>query len=195
MRSVTFSMGMSLDGYITGPDGGLDWTTPDAEVFRFWIDDIRGVGVHLMGRRLYETMRYWETVDPTSLDAAEQEWAALWNPLPKVVFSRTLSDVQGNARLASGGVAKEIERWRAEPGEGDIAIGGATLAGEAASLRLIDEYQVMVHPILVGGGIPFFPRGERRVDLELVETRTFRSKVIYLRYRVVREDGAAGEAG
>jgi dihydrofolate reductase len=187
MRSVTYSMGVSLDGYIVGPDGKFDWTVPDKEVFRFWIDEIREVGVHLMGRRLYETMLYWETADQDpSLDDDQLEWAALWKPLPKVVFSTTLSAVQGTARLASGGVAEEIERLRAEPGEGDIAIGGATLAAEAAALGLIDEYQVVVYPVLVGGGIPFFARDERRVDLELVETRTFGSKVVYLRYRVVR---------
>ena len=187
MRSVTYSMGASLDGYIVGPDGGFDWTAPDAEVFRFWIDEIRGVGVHLMGRRLYETMLYWETADQDpSLDDAELEWAALWKPLPKVVFSTTLSEVQGNARLASGGLAAEIERLRAEPGEGEIAIGGATLAAQAAALDLIDEYRPMVYPVLVGGGIPFFPRQERRVDLELVETRPFSSRVVYLRYRVAR---------
>jgi dihydrofolate reductase len=187
MRRVTYSMGASLDGYIVGPDGGFDWTEPDPEVFRFWIDEIRGIGVHLMGRRLYETKLYWETADQDpSLGEAELEWAALWNPLPKVVFSTTLSAVEGNARLASGGVAEEIERLRAEPAEGDIAIGGATLAAEAAGLDLIDEYQVVVHPVLVGGGIPYFPRDERRVDLELVETRTFASRFVYLRYRVVR---------
>lgn len=187
MRSVTYSMGVSLDGYIVGPDGDFDWTGPDEEVFRFWIDEIRQVGVHLLGRRLYETMLYWETADqdPT-LDESDREWTALWKPLPKVVFSTTLSAVQGNARLASGGVAEEIERLRAEPGEGDIAIGGATLAAEAAASGLIDGYQLMVYPVLVGGGIPFFPQRERRVDLELVETRTFSSKVVYLRYRVAR---------
>ena len=187
MRSVTYSMGVSLDGYIVGPDGGFDWSAPDAEVFRFWIDEIREVGVHLMGRRLYETMLYWETADQDpSLDDAEREWTALWKPLPKVVFSTTLPAVQGNARLATGGLAEEIERLRAEPGEGDIAIGGATLAAEAAELGLIDEYRAMVHPVLVGGGTPYFPRRERRVDLELVETRTFGSGVVYLRYRVAR---------
>ena len=184
MRSVTYSMSVSLDGYIVGPDGTFDWGMPD-EVFRFWIDDIREVGVHLMGRRLYETMLYWETADQNrSLDDAELEWAALWRPLPKVVFSTTLSEVQGSARLASGGVAAEIERLRAEPGEGEIAIGGATLAAEAAALDLIDEYRAMVYPVLVGGGIPFFPQRGRRVDLELIKTRTFSSRVVYLRYRV-----------
>ncbi|MGW3645435.1 dihydrofolate reductase family protein [Streptomyces sp. NPDC000878] len=187
MRSVTYSMSVSLDGYIVGPDGGFDWAMPDKEVFRFWIDEIRDVGVHLMGRRLYETMLYWETADQDpSLGEAELEWIALWNPLPKVVFSTTLSAVQGNARLASGSVAEEIARLRAEPGEGEIAIGGATLAAEAAASGLIDEYRTMVYPVLVGGGIPYFPRHERRVDLELVETRTFNSKVVYLRHRVTR---------
>ena len=187
MRSVTYSMGASLDGYIVGPDGGFDWASPDPNVFRFWIDEIRGVGVHLLGRRLYETMLYWETAeqDP-SIGEAELEWAGLWNPLPKVVFSTTLSAVQGNARLASGSVADEIERLRAEPGEGEIAIGGAMLAAEAAASGLIDEYRVIVHPVLVGGGRSYFPQGERHVDLELVETRAFDSGVVYLHYRVKR---------
>ncbi|MFE5239591.1 MULTISPECIES: dihydrofolate reductase family protein [unclassified Streptomyces] len=188
MRSVTYSMNASLDGFIVGPDGGFDWTGPDDDLFRFATDELRQVGVHLMGRRLYETMLYWETAaeqDPP-LDDLKLEWAALWNPLPKVVFSTTLSTVQGHARLASGSLAEEIERLRSEPGEGDIAIGGATLAAEAAALGLIDEYRPRIHPVLVGGGIPYFPRNERRVDLELLETRTFPSNVHCLRYRVVR---------
>jgi dihydrofolate reductase len=187
VRSVTYSMSTSLDGYIVGPDGTFDWPGLDNEVLRFWNDEIRGVGVHLMGRRLYETMLYWETAEQDqSLDDAELEWTALWKPLPKVVFSTTLSAVQGNARLASGSLAEEIERLRAEPGEGEIAIGGAALASEAAASDLIDEYRARVYPVLVGGGTPFFPQRERRVDLELVETRTFRSRVVYLRYGVAR---------
>ncbi|MEW2513970.1 dihydrofolate reductase family protein [Streptomyces sp. NPDC046870] len=187
MRSVTYSMSVSLDGYIVGPDGRFDWTAPDEEVFRFATDEVREAGVHLLGRRLYETMLYWETVDQNpSLDFSTLEFAALWKALPKVVFSTTLSAVQGKARLASGGLAEEIERLRAEPGEGDIAIGGATLAAEAAASGLIDEYRARVYPVLVGGGIPFFPRHQRRVDLELVETRTISSRFVYLRYRVSR---------
>ena len=188
MRSVIYSMGVSLDGYIVGPDGEITSWAPDEELWRSVKDEIRGVGVHLMGRGLYETMLYWETADQDqTFDDAEIEWTALWRPLPKVVFSRTLSAVRGNARLASGGLVEEIERLRAEPGEGDIAIGGATLAAEAAAAGLIDEYRIRVYPVLVGGGIPYFPRRERHVDLELVETRTFSSKVVYLRYRVARE--------
>ena len=185
MRSVTYSMGVTLDGYIVGPDGRFDWTAPDPEVFRAHIDEIRDVGVHLMGRRLSETMLYWETaIQDPSLGDAEQEWASLWNPLPKVVFSRTLSTVEGNARLASGDVAQEVERLRAEPGDSDIAIGGATLAAAAADL--IDEYRVWIYPVIVGGGISYFPHQRQRVDLDLVETRTFPSRIVRLRYRVVR---------
>ena len=187
MHRVTVSMSASLDGYIAGPDGSLDWAPPDAELFRFIIAAERNVGVQLMGRKLYETMLYWETADQDlPLDAAMLEWAAIWKPLPKVVFSTTLSAVQGNAQLATGGLADEIERLRAEPGEGEIAIGGATLAAEAAAAGLIDEYWVRVCPVLLGGGIPYFPRHENRVGLELIGTRTFPSGIVSLRYRVAR---------
>jgi dihydrofolate reductase len=180
-------MGVSLDGYIVGPDSSFDWTAPDEEVFRLVTDEIRKVGVHLLGRRLYETMLYWETADQDpSLDDAMLSWAALWKELPKVVFSTTLSAVQGKARLAAGDVAVEVERLRAESAGGDIALGGAARAPEAAALGLIDEYRARVYPVLVGGGIPFFPQRERRVDLDLVESHTFGSGVVYLPYRMVR---------
>lgn len=187
MRKVTYSMGVSLDGYVVGPDGSFDWTAPDEEIFSFVTDEIRQVGVHLMGRRLYETMLYWETADQDpSLSDAMLEWAAIWKALPKVVFSTTLSTVQGNARLVAGGLADEISRLRADSADGDIAIGGAALAAEAAALDLIDEYRARVYPVLVGGGIPYFAHQERRVNLELVETRTFSSRVVYLHYRAAR---------
>lgn len=187
VRRLTCSMGVSLDGYIVGPDGGFEWSAPDEEVFRFATDEIRQVGVHLLGRRLYETMRYWETADQDpSLSDLEREFAALWTSLPKVVFSATLGSVEGGYRLADGGLAAEVDRWRAEPGEGDIAIGGAALAAEAAERGLVDEYGLRVHPVLVGGGTPFFPCAERRSDLELVDSRRFSSGVVYLRYRVAR---------
>src|SRR2546430_7991475 len=135
MRSVTYSMGVSLDGYICGPDGEITAPPPDEEIWRLVTDEIREVGVHLMGRRLYETMLYWETADhDPPLDDSELEWAAIWKPLPKVVFSTTLSAVAGDARLASGGLGEEIERTHAEPGGGDIAIGGVALGSLAAAL-------------------------------------------------------------
>ena len=187
MSKVTCSMGISLDGYIVGPDGSFAWSTPDEEVFRFATDEVRQLRVHLLGRRLYETMRYWETADQDpSLSDLEREFAALWTALPKVVFSTTLTSVERGYHLARGTLASEVQRWRAGPGEGDLAIGGASLAAEAADLGLIDEYGLRIHPVLVGGGTPFFPRAERRADLELVDSRPFRSGVVHLRYRVAR---------
>jgi dihydrofolate reductase len=124
-------------------------------------------------------MRYWETADQDpSLSDLEREFAALWTSLPKVVFSTTLTSVEGSCSLASGTLPEEVERCRAEPGDEDIAIGGATLAAEAADLGLIDEYGLRVHPVLVGGGTPFFPRAERREDLELFDSRTSSSGVV-----------------
>ncbi len=178
-------MGVSLDGYIVGPDGRFDWTAPHPDLFRFITDQTRELAAYVMGRRLYETMLYWETADQDqSLDEDALEWAAIWKPLPKVVFSTTLSAVEGNARLATGSLVEEIERLRAESADGDIAIGGAALAGEAAELGLIGEYRPRVHPVLLGGGTPFYPRSERRVDLELVESRPFGSQTVYFRFRV-----------
>jgi len=186
MRRVTCSMGVSLDGYIAGPDGGFAWSVPDAELFRFATEEVRQLGVHLLGRRLYETMRYWENVDQVSLSDLEREFARLWIALPKVVLSRSLTSVQDGYELARGTLADEVARWRAEPGDGAIAIGGAGLLAEAAALGLVDEYRLRIHPVLVGGGTPFFPRAERREDLELLDSRTFDHGVVHLRYRVSR---------
>lgn len=187
MRKVTYSMGMTLDGFITDSDGSIDWSAPDDEVFRHSIEEIKGVDVHLMGRKLYETMLYWEDPEQVpSFGPAEQEWAGLWNPLPKVVFSRTLAEVVGAARLATGTLFEEIERLKVEPGDGDIAIGGADLAAEAHTLGLIDEYLVRVFPVTVGGGTPLFPRDRQQVDLELIDNRTFPTGIVFLHYRTRR---------
>jgi dihydrofolate reductase len=139
-----------------------------------------------MGRRLYETMLYWETAeeDPAT-GPVGREFAGIWKPIPKVVFSTTLERVEGNARLARGDVAEEIAALRAQAG-GDIAVGGAGLAASAIAQDLVDEFQVFVNPVVVGGGTPFFPAGTGRLDLELVETRTFGSRVVYLWYRRAR---------
>lgn len=187
MRNVSYSMGVSLDGFVVGPDGTFDWTDPDEGLFRHLIGEIQGVGVHLLGRKLYEAMLVWESSDEElGLDEAYREWAAIWRKLPKVVFSTTLGSVQGNARLATGSLAHEIEQLRSQPGEGSIAIGGATLAREAAELGLIDEYFVRLCPVLVGGGLPYFAHDGRTVDLSLLESRAFGSGVVFVHYRVKR---------
>jgi len=180
---VIFSMTVSLDGFIAGPEGEIDWGAPDQELHRFHNERVRELGAQLLGRRLYEEMTYWDTAheDP-SLGETELEFARIWHGLPKVVFSRTLERVEGdNTRLARGELAEEVARVRAEA-DGDIGLGGAGLAAGLAELGLIDEYQLFVSPVLVGGGTRLFPPLDRRVPLELAETRTFGSRVVYLRY-------------
>jgi dihydrofolate reductase len=128
-------------------------------------------------------MVYWETADQDpKAGEIEREFAGIWQALPKIVFSSTLERVEGNTRLATGGVAEELARLKAEPG-GDIGVGGAGLAAGLTELRLIDEYRLFVHPVVLGGGTPYFPPLRERIPLELLETRTFGSPVVYLRYR------------
>ena len=183
MRKLIYSMSVSLDGFIAGPDGDFDWGAPDEELHRFHNQRVREIGAHLLGRRLYETMLYWETADENpSAAEVELEFARIWKSIPQIVFSKTLEQVVGNARLAGGSVAEEVEKLKEEPGK-DLAVGGAGLASTCIELGLVDEYQLFVYPVVVGGGTPFFPALEERIDLELVETRTFGSRVVYLRYR------------
>jgi dihydrofolate reductase len=131
-RKLVYSMGVSLDGFIAGPGGEIDWSAPDEELHRFHNQQTREVGTHLCGRGLYEEMVYWETVTEASgLSEYELEFARIWQALPKVVFSKTLEKVEGNARLAGDGVADEVARLKEEPG-GDLAVGGAGLAPPAS---------------------------------------------------------------
>ena len=186
MRKLIYSMGTSLDGFIAGPDGDIDWGAPDEELFRFHIEQTRELGTHLCGRRLYEAMVYWETADrDPAADESIVEFARIWQALPKVVFSKSLGHVEGNTVLVRDRVADEVARLKREDGK-DIAVGGAGLAGECAKLGLIDEYRLLVSPVVLGGGTPYFPPLENPINLELVETRTFGSRVQYLRYRVAK---------
>jgi dihydrofolate reductase len=184
MRKLIYSMTASLDGYIADADGAINWTVPDEELFLFHTEEIREIGVHLCGRRLYETMLYWETAEEAPLTPERAEFARIWKALPKVVFSTTLESVVGNNTLARHGVGEEIARLKQQPGK-DIAVGGAGLAG--ACIELIDEWQVFVNPVLLGGGTPYFPTLDERINLELLETRRFGSRVAYLRYGRVRD--------
>jgi dihydrofolate reductase len=185
MRKLIYSMGVSLDGFIAGPNGEIDWGAPDEERHRFHNEETRELGAHLCGRRLYEEMVYWETAhEKPGISETELEFARIWKKLPKIVFSGSLEHVEGNARLAHEGVAEEIAELKEQPGK-DLAIGGAGLASDAIKLDLIDEYRLFVSPVVLGGGTPYFPALEERISLELVETRTFGSRVVYVRYRRV----------
>jgi len=183
MRSLIYSMSVSLDGFIAGPDGEIDWSAPDAELHRFHNERVRESGSHLLGRRLYETMLYWETADQNpSLSEPELEFARIWKALPRVVFSRTLEEVEGNARLVKDAAIEETSRLKEEPGK-DLEVGGAGLAATLIEAGLVDEFQLFVIPIVLGGGTPYFPALERPLNLELIETRNFDSPAVYLRYR------------
>ncbi len=183
MRKVIYPMGVSLDGFIAGPGGEIDWSVPDEELHRFHNQQTRETGVQLCGRRLYEVMLYWETADQQpSAPAYELEFARIWKDTPKIVFSRTLEQVEGNARLVSDGVAEEVARLKEQPGE-DLSVGGAGLASTLIEAGLVDEYRLFVSPVVLGSGTPYFPALEQRIDLELVETRTFGSRVVYVRYQ------------
>ncbi len=194
MGKLIYSMSVSLDGYIAGPDGAFDWSVPSQELHRFHNERARDLGCHLLGRNLYETMVYWETADQDpELGEVEREFAGIWQELPKVVFSTTLEEVEGNTRLVRDGVVEEVVRLKAEVG-GDLGVGGARLAATLIEAGLVDEFQPFVYPVVVGGGIPFLPGLEETLDLELVETQSFGSRVVSMRYQRSRRELASPDA-
>lgn len=182
MSKLIYSMGLSLDGFVAGRDGSFDWGVPDEELHRFHNQRVGALGGQVLGRRLYETMKYWETAheDPAATDYT-LEFAEIWKALPKVVFSRTVDHVEGsNTRLAEGGLAEEVAGLQ-RSGK-DVGIGGAELAGQAVKLGLVSDFQLFVYPVIVGGGSSFFPALDRNVDVELLDTRAFGSRVVYMHY-------------
>lgn len=183
---LIYSMSVSVDGFIADREGGFRWTIPSDELFGFHTAQVGELGGFLLGRRLYETMLAWET-DPSLRDTEPgAAFADLWCAIPKVVFSRTLDGVQGNARLAEASLAEEAAA-ALEATDRDVAIGGAGLAAAAIELGLVDELRMFRHPRVTGGGTPFLPPVTEQVPLDLIETRTFGSRVIYERYRCVRD--------
>ena len=178
---LIYSMSVSVDGFIADREGAFDWGAPSDELFRFHLAQVRELGGYLLGRRLYETMLVWET-DPSLRDnEARSAFADVWWAIPKIVFSHTLDNVQGNARLAEGSVAEEVTA-ALDATDKDVGIGGAGLAAAAIELGLVDELRIFRHPVVVGGGTPFLPPVTEDVPLELIETRPIGSRVIYERY-------------
>jgi dihydrofolate reductase len=185
---LIYSMSVSVDGFIADREGGFEWTAPNEELFRFHIAQVGELGGYLLGRRLYETMLVWET-DPSLRDMFNQAgdaFADVWCAIPKVVFSRTLDNVQGNARLAEASVAEEVAA-ALDATDKAVSIGGAGLAAQAIELGLVDELRMFRSPVVVGGGTPFLPPVTEDVPLDLIETRTFGSRVIYERYGRARD--------
>ena len=184
---LIYSMGVSVDGFIADREGAFGWSIPSEEQFRFHIAQTRELGGFLCGRRLYETMLVWETDPSLRDDEAGAAFADVWCAIPKVVFSRTLDSVQGNARLAEASLADEAAA-ALDATDKDVAIGGAGLAAAAIELGLIDELRMFRNPVVVGGGTPFLPPVTENVPFDMIETRTFGGRVIYERYRRVGED-------
>jgi dihydrofolate reductase len=187
MRKLIYGMNLSLDGYIAAPGDDLGWSGPSDELFQWWLDQELAIDLFLYGRKLWETMSsYWPTGDQQA-DAtpAHIEFARNWRDTPKVVFSSTIDKVDWNARLVAGDAVAEITRFKAEDG-GPMRVGGALLAGAAMRAGLVDEYEIVNHPVLVGGGTPFFPALDSWVNLNLVETRMFPGGVVLTRYETRR---------
>jgi len=184
---LIYSMSVSVDGFIADREGAFGWSAPSEELFRFHLARVSELGGCLCGRRLYETMLVWETDPSLREDELGAAFADVWCAIPKVVFSRTLDTVQGTARLAEAPLAEEIAA-ALDGTDKDVEIGGAGLAAQAIELGLVDELRMFRNPVLVGGGTPFLPPVTEEVPLDLIETRTFGSRVIYERYRRARDE-------
>lgn len=178
---LIYSMNVSVDGFIYDRNGDFAWTVPSEEQFRFHVEQTLELGTYLCGRRLYQAMLGWETDPSMRANELQATFADAWCAVPKVVFSHTLDRVEGNARLAQGSVTDEIAA-AIEATDKDVSIGGAGLAARAVELGLVDELRMFRHPIVVGGGTPFLPPIAKDFRLDLVETRTFGSRVIFERY-------------
>ena len=186
MGKLIYLMNVSLDGFVETPDRSLDWTVVDEQMHRWFTDQERQTAASLYGRGLYETMSaFWPTAesDP-SLPDYMLDFARVWNAKLKVVFSKTLKAVQGNSRLVTGDIGDELAKLKLEF-DGDLEVGGATLASAFIERGLVDEYRLVIHPVVLGAGKPFFPDLSHRLGLKLTDTRTFDSGAVYLGYSAV----------
>ena len=187
MGKLIYAMNVSLDGFVDTVDHRLDWIRMDDELHTWFNDEARATDAELYGRRMYEVMTaYWPRgeSDPDGTPATI-EFARIWNPKPKIVFSRTLGSVDWNSRLVEGDVGEVLETLRRDH-PGDLSVSGPTLAAEFARRDLIDEYRLVVHPVILGAGTPYFAEVDRRIELELVDERSFDSGVRLLAYSARR---------
>ena len=172
----------SLDGYVADDDGKFDWAEPDEEVHAFVNDLARPVGTHLYGRSMYEVMIAWETLDLVGEPPVIQDFAEIWRAADKIVFSRTLDSVSSTRTRLEREFDPEVVRRLKEEAGHDLAVAGPDLAGQAIKAGLVDEYQLFLAPVVVGGGKQMLPE-DVRVDLELFDERRFDSGFVFLGYR------------
>ena len=182
MGKLTYLLNVSLDGYVETASKSLDWALVDDELHQWFNDHMRAVDASLYGRGLYETMSYWQTSD-TDPEATPvmKEFGELWRATPKFVFSSSLESVEGDIRLVRGSPTEELAKIR-EEFPGDLEVGGATLAASFIRAGLVDEFGLIVHPVVIGGGTPFFPPTDSPIPLKLTDKHTFSSGVTYLAY-------------
>jgi dihydrofolate reductase len=185
MAKLIYSFNTSLDGYIKDAHGDFNWSQPSEEVHRFWNEHERRIGTSLYGRRLYETMVYWE--DPPGLEDADdylREYAEIWQDADKIVYSRTLTEPStARTRIESSFDPDEVARLK-QSADRDLSVGGAELGAQALRAGLVDELNQVISPVIVGGGTHWLPDG-LQLDLELEEERRFASGAVHLRYRVL----------
>jgi dihydrofolate reductase len=180
---LIYLLNVSADGFIETREHGLDWTIVDEELHTWFNDQMRALDATMYGRRLYEVMAaYWPGgEDNPASTPAMREFARIWNPLPKIVFSSSLDRVEHNSRLVRGDVGPVLEELRREF-DGDIGVAGANLAGQFVRRGLVDEYRLVIHPVVLGAGTPFWPELDAPLRLRLIETRTFESGVVIRSY-------------
>ena len=185
MGKLIYLLNVSLDGFIETPDHRLDWAMIDEEIHGWFNRQMRSLDATLYGRRLYEVMAaHWPTAEEEpGVTDVEREFARIWNPLPKIVFSSSLDRVDHNSRLVHGDVGEVLEEVRRDF-SGDIGVAGANLAGQFVRRGLVDEYKLMVHPVVLGAGTPYWPSLDEPQPLRLTETRTFASGTQLLSYAV-----------
>lgn len=185
---LTISMSVSIDGFISDRAGSLDWGVPSPELFAFQLDHVRSLDAYLLGRRLYETMRVWESDPGMRATPANAEFADVWAALPKTVFSRRGVLVDGAARRSEASLREEIEGAVGDAGDRTVSIGGADLAGQALRLGVVDEIRLLRCPVILGGGPSLFPELASPLRAELAEIRRFEPGIVFERYRLPRGD-------
>jgi dihydrofolate reductase len=185
MAKLIYSTITSLDGYVADKDGNFDWAAPDEEVFAFVNDLERPIGTYLYGRRMYETMRYWETAQDVATEPrCVQEFAEIWRAAEKVVYSATLEKVSTTKTRLERHFDPDVVREMKAASDRDITVGGPELAGLSIKAGLVDECHLFLTPVVVGGGNPSLPDGAH-VGLELLDERHFANGVVHLHYRVI----------
>jgi dihydrofolate reductase len=183
MAALTYLTIMSLDGYVADEQGNFDWGAPDEEVHGFINDLAQSVGTYLYGRRMYEVMAVWETMDLAEEPPSIREFAAIWRAAAKVVYSTTLDDIPtAHTHIERAFDPDGLRRMKASA-ERDLSIGGPELAAQALAAGLVDECHLFLAPVVVGGGTRALPDGVR-LSLDLLDERRFANDMVYLRYRV-----------